>query len=1020
MKTGAMSRLSAAIIVLVMALSAMVALPMKSANAADGTNDISVLVVDETNYATVGTATVNLINLYTGEVIGTEFSGGLYVASEPSPGVYRVEVTAADYRDKIDAFPDGLSFDGLKPYYADVVELAPLPPRVYTWNVTVENALGPVSGVTVGFYDDNSHEVVGVGAVKTNSEGWTLVDMYHVTTSGIYLFASKSGYETYVDPITVTSSETPTITLTSAKIVRGVVRDMEGYRATNTVAYLVDHDTSVPWIKRVLKSVDAGNSYEIYAHYGTFTLCVDAYGLRSQFLDVTLDSGNPYSYTSMQLEDQTKRVETTSIVYGSDFNAFEMDVSTVWSYDDTVPGLPYSDVGSLRMQIDLLDPTTTDGTVDSTEAAMFAERMDAYGPEYVSTKELLTVNGTAYLRSSTWLSSVGSVAGSVDLDTGVSFGYSASYASKEAIDVGATGYYADAYVKYDDPSVDHVYTIALPAAYEMVANSTGNTDSRVNSTGFTTVTLDPEEYLGGPEHVTMSIEMSERPTASAKVEVDSEHAYAVTNETGAVLSYIVAVNQEVNFSASGSADPNENPLMYTWNFGDGMPAKVTFNETIPYTYLTAAATRTVNLTVTDMGGLVNWTEITVMCDGKDPVPVITVKDLVVNGTSGMLEIDQGELVWFNATNSSDDAVSVGDGLGTVQFVEFFYGEGNTSGRVYAIDDEQNVSYSWADSGVYTLTLNVTDSVGHWKNTTMTVRVNDTESPVPSYVVKNETWGTSLIENKTLVFDANATSDNLDNKTTLHFSWYFNDNKGADSWLNGTGLWNVTHMFEKAGTYAVRLNVTDSEGNWDGYTKSVIVVSGPRPSVVIDAVTFEPDVFTEGQTGYIIVNLTNRGSADATQIVLKFAIEKADGTEEFLGQWTVILNRTTEEQVSVVGVSSTAVAKFPYKFSDPGTFKIKVNVTSANQLAVDEDVDTVTVDEAGWKRVALWGGVAAVIILVPLLLYLRGRWSRRERKGPRREKQEKADRKLERAAEKAERAERAEKEKLEKPRKDEDL
>ena len=1019
MKTGAMSRLSAAIIVVIMALSAMVALPMASVDAVDGTNDISLLVVDGTNYAMIETATVNLINLYTGEVIAAPYSSGMYVASEPSPGVYRVEVTDDEYYDAVDAIPAGISFDGLSPYTGTLVELTPMPSKIYTWNITVEDDEGKLmAGVEVGFYEDGVREAVAKAA--TNGDGWALVDMFSVPTlTDIYVYAVEDRYETDVTQVTVTSDDSYTITLVDSKNVLGSVTDMDGYEATNTVAYLVDKDTSVPWIKRVLKSDLGGSIYRLSAHYGDFTLCVDADGLSSEFMDITIDSGSPYNYTELALENQTQRAETVTMTFGADYNAFELMSETIWSYDDTVPGLPYGDVGSLRMQIDMISGMisgTTDLNVDATEAGEFETRLSEYGPEYVSSKALLSVNDTVFSSSGSFgLYTLGDVEGLVTLETGVAFEYSVSYASEEAIDVGAPDYNADAYVKFDNPSVDYAFVFALPASYELVANSTGNTDSHVNSTGYTAVTLDPQEYVGGPEQVSMTFETSEMPSAGASV-VDSDYTYAVTNETGVVLSYIVSVDEEVNFSAMNSSDPNGNPMKFTWDFGDGTPTEATFNITIPHTYLSANANRTVSMTITDAGGLVNETSITVMCDGKDPVPVITIKDLTVNATSGMLEINQGELVWLNASESSDDAVSVGDGNGTVKFFEFEYGEGNTSGRIYTTEDEQNVSYSWVDAGEYNLTLNVTDSVGHWKNTTLTVRVNDTNAPVPSFIVKNETWGTSLVENKTLVFDANATTDNLDELEDLVFSWYFNDDQGVDSWLNGTGLWNVTHVFEKAGSFAVRLNVTDTEGNWEGYTKTVTVVSGPRPSVVIDSITFDPEAFTEGETGYILVNITNRGSFEATSIVLKFAIENADGTEEFLGSWTVVLNRTTEAEMSSLEVGSTAFVKFPYKFSDPGTFTIKVNVTSAEQLAVDEDVDDVTVNEAGWKKIALWIGVAAVIILIPVLLFVRGRWSKREKKGPRREKAEKP----EKAEKRSERPERSEK--MDKPvrKEDEDL
>jgi len=602
------------------------------------------------------------------------------------------------------------------------------------------------------------------------------------------------------------------------------------------------------------------------------------------------------------------------------------------------------------------------------------------------------VNDTAYTSSGNFgMFSLQSVEGNATTTlTGVGFSYSVVYTEEEAIDVGAPDYTADAYVKYDDASVNYTYTVQLPNVlpdrYELVENSTGP-GSHVISTGFVNFTLDPVEYVGGPEHVSLVFEKSEGPSAGADI-VDSEYVYAVTNETGVVLSYIVSTDQEVNFSAMNSEDPNGNPLLYTWDFGDGTLEESTFNTTIPHTYLSAAENRTVTLTVTDMGDLVNSTSIYVMCDGQDPVPVITIKDLEVNETSGMLEVNQGQLVWFNATDSSDDAVSVGDGNGTLQFFEFYYGEGNTSDRVYMTEDEKNVSYTWVDAGEYTLTLNVTDSVGHWKNTTLKVKVNDTEKPIPSFIVKNETWGTTLTENKTLVFDANATTDNRDDKEDLYFSWYFNDDLGDDSWLNGTGLWNVTHVFDEAGSYAVRVNVTDTEGNWEGYTKTVTVAPGPRPTVVIDGITFEPTTFTEGETGYIVVNITNKGSAVATGIVLEFAIENADGTDTSIGTWTVILNMTTDSQVSELAVGGQAYVKFPYKFDNPGSYRIMVNVTSSEQLTVDTDYDEVTVDEAGWKSIALWGGVIVLLLVVPLLLFMRGRWAKRERKGPRRERPEK--------------------------------
>jgi hypothetical protein len=309
---------------------------------------------------------------------------------------------------------------------------------------------------------------------------------------------------------------------------------------------------------------------------------------------------------------------------------------------------------------------------------------------------------------------------------------------------------------------------------------------------------------------------------------------------------------------------------------------------------------------------------------------------------------------------------------------------------------------------------VTDVAGHWKNTTLTVKVNDSDAPVVSFTVRNATYGNSLIENQTIVFDANATTDNLDDVEDMYFSWYFADNLGADSWLNGTGLVNVTHVFKQVTTFSVELNVTDLSNNSALKKHSVKIEPSPRPYVVIDgSIHYEPAEFTEGETGYILVNLTNKGSAVATGIVVTFYIVDED-SETLIGTTSKVLNNSVE--VTTIEVGGKVQVRFAWTPSDRGTYKIKVNVTSTDQLLVDSATtradEALVVKEAPWKKVALWGGIAAVIILVPLLLYLRGRWSKRERKGPRRDR-DRLDKKERREKDKMEKQERREKDKREK-------
>jgi PKD repeat protein len=413
------------------------------------------------------------------------------------------------------------------------------------------------------------------------------------------------------------------------------------------------------------------------------------------------------------------------------------------------------------------------------------------------------------------------------------------------------------------------------------------------------------------------------------------------------------------------------------------------NKTVVHKYLTAAAERTVNLTITDVAGLPNWTDLKVVCDDLLPSPVIWAKNRTLNTTDNSVSIEQREILVVNATDSTDDAAVLGDGLGIIDWVQFDYGDGNSSNRIAWNETEQNATHSYASSGTYTLVLNVTDVVGHWKNTTLTVKVNDTTKPTVTFTAKNETGGNNLLENRTVVFDASASYDNLDNISLLRFEWNFGD---GSNWENYTGLagTNVTHNYTKVAAFHVALNVTDLADNWQKTPKTINVLEGPRPKLKVERVYYSPGNFSEGKQGYILVNLTNTGSRQASGVVVTFWVVRADGTEKLLGTAMSSGGQMYNgSSVTVVEVGGKVQIRFPVTFGAKGTYTIKVNVTCSDQLLVARYTaggdQALIVKEAGWKKPLLWGGVAAVIVLVPLALYFRGRLSKREKKGPRREK-----------------------------------
>jgi PKD repeat protein len=1016
MRRDAMSKLSASLFALVVVLSTLV-IPLGNAEAETlGTNTIYVPVTSNGSPVSTG-VTVTLTNVHTGEALPATYSQTmkLYTVTSAPSGYYRVDVIADNYYDSVGERQ--FKFTGLASYtVSPQIALDSFPSKQWEWNVTVRDVITnmKIVGAEVSFYDLALREIVSKDT--TDSLGVAVVDMFNSVDPDFALVVKADLYETYVEPTPVTTHNVTTVYLKRSVRVTGFVTDYDG-PASNVVAYMLSTDSGEAWVKRLLKS-EEGTFFTFDAYAGEFIICVDAAGAQAEIWVEDLSSHSPGDIVdlSMPLGNQTQTMDTTTMVYGADFNSFTLTETVEWNFDDAFPGLDYNDVGSLRMQIDL-NSAVPDGSLDAGEVSAFISKVQGYGPKHVTSSRLLVVNDTLYTAGTLPPITLTLAAGAVTETTSVPYSYSCVYDSYEDLDIGAEDYTATLYAAYDTPSANRTFSVALPASYELVDNSSGTTGSHVTVSGYEVFVVDPEAYIGGPEAVSLAFEKYEKPSAGAGMEVVQGLVYAVTDDEGNVTKYIVRVGSEVNFTAMDSLDPNGNPMLYTWDFDDDSAPETTSDVVVSHNYTTASASRMVNLTVTDAVGLVNWTEIEVVCDSRDPVPVITVKDREVNETSAAYEIDQGEAIWFNATSSTDDAETAADGLGEIDFFEFQYGDGNESGRMSWADDEKNVSHSFAEAGMYEVVLNVTDVVGHWKNTTVTVRVNDSDAPTVSFVVKNETYGTSLVENRTIVLDANATKDNLDDKEDMYFSWDFGDGMGEDSWLNGTGLWNVTHVYQKVGTFSVTLSVTDSSNNTGTIKRSVRIEQGLRPNVVIDGLYFEPAEFTEGEQGLIIVNLTNKGSAVATNVVLTFYVV-GDDKDDLIDSWSTLLNGT--QTVTTIEIGGKVQVKFPWTPDARGTYKIKVNVTSQDQLITDsyttKSNEALVVQEAPWKQWALWGGIAAVIILIPVLLYLRGRWSKRERKGPRRDKDKeraKTQKREMKERAKLEKRERKEKDRLEK-------
>jgi len=186
-------------------------------------------------------------------------------------------------------------------------------------------------------------------------------------------------------------------------------------------------------------------------------------------------------------------------------------------------------------------------------------------------------------------------------------------------------------------------------------------------------------------------------------------------------------------------------------------------------------------------------------------------------------------VYFSSSGSSDDGVIVrrewdfGDGVGTSQ--------------------EISPTYTFQSNGIFTVRLTLTDDRGATSSTTIVISV--TERPIAIIAVDRTTAETAPA---TFEFDGSASFDpDAAEGETLLYRWDFGD--GSRELLA-----SVSHTFATAGTYRVRLTVTDAVGV-TGSADKIIEVGIPRPTISFRA----PPADARGRRGQA---RRGRGDLDA--------------------------------------------------------------------------------------------------------------------------------------------------------------
>lgn len=284
---------------------------------------------------------------------------------------------------------------------------------------------------------------------------------------------------------------------------------------------------------------------------------------------------------------------------------------------------------------------------------------------------------------------------------------------------------------------------------------------RYTGGGVKTITLTVTDNAGGTSSTTQTVDV--RAT-------DAPVARFSSSATGL----------RVAFDGSGSSDPDGTVAAYSWDFGDGTGS----TEAKPAHAYAAPGSYQVTLTVTDNQGATGRLTETVAVTNSSPTATFdsTIEALTVT---------------FDASGSRDAD-------GTVTSYGWDFGDGSAAGR------GSSPSHTYRAAGTYPVTLTVTDDLGATGTKSGTVTVQ------PANIKPTAAFGFTGDE-LTATFDARDSSDS--DGTIASYAWDF-----GDATAPGSGS-QPSHSYATAGTYLVKLTVTDDDGATDSISQSV-TVSGP--------------------------------------------------------------------------------------------------------------------------------------------------------------------------------------------------